>query len=79
MPKLDRNDYISEDEHDSEDINIFEIKVPPLETLLVEFEKEDIICQEYQTKLKDIETSNLNKGFQCPRRYDIIHHKTNQY
>lgn len=44
MPKLDRNDYISEDEHDSEDINIFEIKVPPLETLLVEFEKEDVVC-----------------------------------
>lgn len=47
MPKLDRNDYVSEEEPDSEDVNMFEIKVPELETLRMEFEKEDEVCQEY--------------------------------
>ena len=46
MPRPDRNDYVSEEE-DSEDVNIFEIKVPPLETLRMEFEKDDEACQEY--------------------------------
>ena len=46
LPKLDKNDYVSEEEHDSEDVNMFDIKVPPLETLCTEFEKEDEVCQE---------------------------------
>ena len=55
MPMLDRNDYLSEEEHDSEDINIFEIKVPPIDTLLEEFEKEDQVIQAHRTRIRHIE------------------------
>ena len=65
----DVNDYLTDEE--SDEVNDFEIKVPELTDILNEFEKEDEVIQQHIEKLNEYKTSQINKGFEPERRYDI--------
>lgn len=74
-PKLDipdSNDYLTDEE--SDEVNDFEIKVPELDDILNEFEKEDEVIQQHIEKTNEYKTSQINKGFEPERRYEIKDH-----
>lgn len=55
------------------------MRVPELEALLVEFEKEDEVVQKHVERIKDMETKNINAGFMPERRFDITQQKGDNY
>ena len=56
--KGDDNDYLTDEE--SDEVNDFEIKVPNIDDLLTEFEKEDEVIQKHKEALEEHKTSQIN-------------------
>ena len=71
MPKPDQNDYLTDEE--SDEAADFEIKVPELDDLLNQFEKDDESILQFnekqKTHVKDLEV----RGFEPEARYQIVY------
>lgn len=57
----------------------FAIIVPPLENLIIEFEKEDFVVQKHYEKINEYEQNCMNNALELERRYEITQFKGDQY
>ena len=79
MPELlerpDTNDYLTDEE--SDEATEFEVKVPPLDELVQQFEAEDDVIIKEALQHKEFTQDQLSKGFQPETRYSITDDKSN--
>ena len=73
LPRPDVNDYLTDEE--SDEANDFEVKIPELDSLLLQFEAEDetilMLNQTHKAHLGDLK----QRGFEPAVRHEIMNNK----
>ena len=77
MANPNKVDYLTDEESEGDNM-AFDLKIPKLDDLVAEFEKEDDVLhkneEELQEKFADLKTRGFEKGL----RDEIVHLKTNR-
>ena len=76
LQKADQNDYLTDDE--SDDAADFEIRVPELDQLIGQFEKEDEQILKFHEDQKKYATDLEIRGFEPEPRYQIVNQEADR-
>ena len=77
MPNPSKVDYLTDEESEGDNM-AFDLKVPSLDDLIVEFEKEDEVLHNAEEQMKEKFIDLKTRGFEKELRDEIVHVKTNQ-
>lgn len=70
-------DYLTDEESEG-DNQPFDLKIPNLDELIVDFEKGDEILEGNETAMQASFADKKTRGFEKGLREEIVHDKTNQ-
>lgn len=70
-------DYLTDEESEGDNM-AFDLKVPQLQDLIVEFEKDDEVLHKAEESLNEKFADLKSRGFEKGLRDEIVHVKTNK-
>jgi len=77
MPNPQEVDYLTDEESEG-DNQPFDLKIPNLDELILDFEKGDDILEGNEADMKATFANKKTRGFEKGLREEIVHDKTNQ-